>query len=119
MRPDVALELGWLNGYHHFIMPFFIQNMRQTHDRLRALEERTKPPKEEGNQDQIAQTYSTLGGFSSGMLMLENGGMGGMMPPQHGLGIDMSGFAVAGGMNPGMMPPGGMPGGMMPNGGVY
>jgi len=124
VRPDVALELGWLNGYHHFIMPFFIQNLRQTHDRLAKLEERTKPPKEEENQDSIAQTYSTLGGFNSGMLMLENGGMSGMMPPQmtpQGS-VDMSGFGVGGGMpNPGMMPPnpGMMPGmGMMPNGGM-
>eukprot|EP01082_Thalassiosira_pseudonana_P006578 g6201.t1 g6201 contig20:1067736-1072922(-) len=123
VRPDVVLELGWLNGYHNFIMPFFIQNMRQTHDRLRALEERTKPPKEDENQDLIAQTYSQLGGFNN-MLMLENAPGGGMpgMPPQHGGGIDMSGFANAGGMQlqPGMMPNGGMPQpGMMPNGGMY
>mmetsp|Transcript_18983 Transcript_18983/g.34166 ORF Transcript_18983/g.34166 Transcript_18983/m.34166 type:complete len:1741 (-) Transcript_18983:249-5471(-) len=122
VRPDVALELGWLNGYQHFIMPFLIQNTRQTFDRLQALEDRTKPPKEEDNQDQIAGTYSTLGGFSNGMLMIEDsGGMGGMMPPQQpGMqgGLDMSGFAPAGGMpQPGMMPNGGMPNpGMMPNG---
>jgi len=118
VRPDIALELGWLNGYHHFIMPFLIQNMRQTADRLQALEERTKPPKEEENQDSIAQTYSSLQGFGTGMLMLENGGgMGGMMPPpQMGQGgIDMSGFVPAQGMpNPGMMPNGGMPHGSMP-----
>eukprot|EP01082_Thalassiosira_pseudonana_P010119 g9076.t1 g9076 contig34:793302-794146(-) len=61
-----------------------------THDRLRALEERTKPPKEDENQDLIAQTYSQLGGFNN-MLMLENAPGGGMpgMPPQHGGGIDM------------------------------
>jgi clathrin heavy chain len=114
VRPDVAIELGWLNGYQHFIMPFLIQNMRQTYERLKVLETRTAPPKEEDAQDQIAQTYGQLGGFGNGMLMLENGGgMGGMMPPQQG-GIDMSGFAQA---QPGMMPNGGMPG-MMPNGGM-
>jgi len=121
VRPDVALELGWLNGYQHFIMPFLIQNMRQTHDHLQLLEDRTKPPPEEDNQDQIAGTYSQLGGFNNGMLMLEDsGGMGGMMPPQSGMqgGIDMSGFAPSGGVpQPGMMPNGGMPNpGMMPNG---
>ncbi|KAL9179678.1 hypothetical protein ACHAXT_008968 [Thalassiosira profunda] len=120
VRPDVALELGWLNGYHHFIMPFLIQNMRQTYDRLQVLEDRTKPPPEEGNQDQIAGTYSQLGGFNSGMLMLENGGgMGGMMPPQQGYNgqPDMSGFAGAQmPPQPGMMN-GGMPNQMpMPNG---
>jgi clathrin heavy chain len=126
VRPDVALELGWLNGYHHFIMPFFIQNLRQTYNRLSALEDRTKPPKEQDNVDEVAQTYGQLGGFNN-MLMLENGvgmGMPGMGMPQGG-GIDMSGFANAAGvmpqqMQPGMMPNGGMLNpGMMPNGGMY
>jgi clathrin heavy chain len=131
VRPDVALELGWLNGYQHFIMPFLVQNMRQTFDRLKALEDRTKPPKEQDNVDEVAQTYGQLGGFNNGMLMLENGGgmgMPGMGMPQGG-GIDMSGFPNQGGMpqqqmQPGMMPQqmnGGMPPnpGMMPNGGMY
>ena len=125
VRPDVAIELGWLNGYQHFVMPFIIQNLRQTADRLKELEERTKPPAEEGNQDQIAATYSQLGGMGNGMLMLENGGGMGMPAPQMGGGIDMSGFPGAQAMpqgmpgmqmNGGMMPPGGMQmnGGMMP-----
>ena len=121
VRPDVALELGWLNGYHNFVMPFLIQNMRQTYERLKVLEDRTKPPPEEGNQDQIAGTYSQLGGFNSGMLMLENGGgMPGMMPPQvGGMGPDMSGFAQqqVGGMPPNMVP-NGMPNPGMMNGGM-
>jgi clathrin heavy chain len=128
VRPDVALELGWLNGYQHFIMPFLIQNMRQTFDRLKALEDRTKPPKEQYNVDEVAQTYGQLGGFNN-MLMLENGGgmgMPGMGMPQGG-GIDMSGFPNQGGMPPQMQPGmmqmngGGMPmnPGMMPNGGMY
>jgi len=78
-------------------MPFLIQNMRQTYDRLKVLEERTKPPKEEDAQNEIAGTYGQLGGFN-GMLMLENGvGMGGMMPEMIG---------CAGNMQNGMMPNG-------------
>merc|ERR1719491_1877978 len=92
---------------------------RQTYERLNVIEERTKPPPEEDNQDQIAGTYSQLQGFNNGMLMIEQQGMAGMPPPpqqqqqQLGMqgGIDMSGFASAG-------PPGGMPAGMMPNGGM-
>jgi len=118
VRPDAALELGWLNGYQHFIMPFLIQNMRQTYDRLQVLEDRTKPAKEEGTIEENYVQSQQLGGFGGGVLMLENGGgMGGMIP-QPGMqgGIDMSGFAQAGGMpQPGMMPNGGVPG-MMPNG---
>merc|ERR1719253_1403067 len=118
VRPDVALELGWLNGYHHFIMPFLVQNMRQTYEHLKVLEERTKPPKEEDAQDGIAATYGNLNGFGGGALLLENGGMGGMppqmmggMPPQMmggmGGGPDMSGFPGG---------PGGLPN--MNNGGM-
>lgn len=108
ISPDVVLELGWFNGYHNFIMPFLIQNFRQTHLRLKELETRTAPPKEETSAvDGIAATYGNLAGFGSGVLMLENG-MGGMPMPNMGGGIDMSGFAPA---QPqmGMMPNGGMP----------
>jgi len=113
ISPDIALELGWLNGYHNFVMPFLIQNLRHTHVRLIELETRTEPPKdEENNENNIAATYGNLGGFNGGMLMLENGG--GMMPPQQMQqpgGIDMSGFGSPN-MAPGMMPNGNM--GMMP-----
>jgi clathrin heavy chain len=106
ISPDVVLELGWINGYHNFIMPYIIQNFRRTHMRLKELETRTAPPKEEANaQDGIAATYGNLGGFGSGVLMLENGG--GMSMPGMGGGIDMSGFSQQPQM--GMMPNGGMP----------
>jgi hypothetical protein len=110
-------------------MPYFIQMFRRTHVRLKELETRTAPPKEEETaQGTIAQTYGNLGGFGSGVLMIENGGMGmggnipggipgpGMPIPQMGMGgIDMSGFGVPG--HPagiGMMPNGVMPNGMPP-----
>merc|ERR1712232_1362621 len=124
ISPDVVIELGWLNGYHHFVMPFIIQTFRRTHKRLETLEKRTAPPPEEKAADEVAATYGNLAGFGGGTLMLENGGpsmggMGGMPTPQGG--IDMSGFAQAQGMSqPGMMPPGGMPqmGGMGMNMGM-
>lgn len=106
ISPDVALELGWLNGYHNFVMPFLVQTFRRTHQRLKELEERTAPPPEEDQQDGIAATYGNLSGFGGGMLMLENGGMGAGMPMAQP-GIDMSGFAGVGGAP--QMPNGGMP----------
>jgi len=122
VSPDVALELGWLNGYQNFTLPFFVQNLRQTHLRIQVLEKRTEPPKEEEQmQDNIAATYGGMGGLNGGPLMLENGGMG--VPgsfPMGQAGIDMSGFQN-GGMNVGV-PPNGMPhpgmdmGGMPPSG---
>ncbi|CAB9523353.1 Clathrin heavy chain 1 [Seminavis robusta] len=136
ISPDLALELGWINGYHNFVMPFLIQTFRKTHVRLKALEERTAPPKEEDNmQDNVASTYGNLGGFGGGVLMLENGGpsLGGPSipggipmpgtPGGGGANIDMSGFGVGnpqmnGGMGGGMPAPGmGMPG-MMPGMGM-
>eukprot|EP00978_Attheya_sp_CCMP212_P015550 scaffold40082_cov55-Attheya_sp.AAC.1 len=107
ISPDVVLELGWLNGYHNFIMPYFIQTFRRTHLRLKDLETRTAPPEEDENaQNNIAATYGNLGGFGGGVLMLENGGMpmggipGGIPGPMvaaspTGGNIDMSGFGVA------------------------
>merc|ERR1711966_210371 len=116
VSPDVALELGWINGYHNFVMPFLINTFRHTHERLNKLEDRTAPPtEEEAAQDSIAQTYGNLGGFG-GTLMLENGGGGIPMPTQvtgpGGAGIDMSSFGVP--QQPQMAGPG-VPG-MMPNG---
>merc|ERR1712048_1194751 len=84
ISPDVVIELGWLNGYTNFVMPFLIQTFKRTHQRIEALEKRTEPPPEEDAQDGIAGTYGNLTGFGGGVLMLENGGMGGMPPPQMG-----------------------------------
>jgi len=139
VSPDVALELGWVNGYHHFIMPFLIQNFRQTHLRLDKLETKTaEPDDDEAVENTIAESYMQIGGMGgSGVLMLENGGgMGGMPAPGMGvpgmpapfpaspmnggmgggmgLSPDMSGFAPNGGMQApaegyGMGVPGMMP----------
>lgn len=99
VSPDVALELGWVNGYHHFIMPFLIQNFRQTHVRLEKLETKTaEPDDDEAVENTIAESYMQIGGMGgSGVLMLENGGgMGGMPAP---------GMAVPGMPAPGMPAP--------------
>jgi len=114
ISPDVVIELGWLNGYTNFVMPFLVQTFKRTHQRIENLEKRTELPKEEDAQDGIAATYGNLAGFGGGVLMLENGGMGGMPPPQMGGmgGPDMSSFGVGGMPNPGMMPNGGLNGTM-------
>merc|ERR1712071_454284 len=57
ISPDVALELGWVNGYHNFVMPFFIQTFKSTHTRLEALENATNPAEDDKKaEDEIAQT---------------------------------------------------------------
>lgn len=123
VSPDVALELGWLNGYQNFVLPFFIQNLRQTHLRIAELEKRTAPPKEDDRaQDTIAATYGGMGGLNPSILMIDNGGMGvpETFPMAQG-GIDMSGFNQAGmngGVPPNGMPPQGMDMGGLPNPGM-
>jgi len=106
ISPDVALELGWINGYHNFVMPFFIQTFKSTHLRLKELEEKTTPKEEEKPQDVIAENYNTLNGFSGGPLLLENGGGGAAALGVQPLGIppstmvpqmpEMSGFGMQG-----------------------
>jgi clathrin heavy chain len=115
ISPDVALELGWVNGYHNFIMPFFIQTFRNTHVRLLELETKTAPAKdEETNQDQIAATYASSGGGmmgNPGVLMIDQGQGQAPPPGMNGAGqYDMYGLAPPPGMNVGMngMPPIGM-----------
>lgn len=38
IRPDVALELAWRNGYYDFFMPYIIQYLRHAHDKIKTLE---------------------------------------------------------------------------------
>jgi clathrin heavy chain len=110
ISPDVVLELGWINGYHNFIMPFFIQTFKHTHQRLKKLEDATSKKSDGGKiEDEVAGTYGGLNGFNNGMLMIGNGDMSMVPPPMHpGAGPDMSSFGVSSGM-PGMgMPSMGM-----------
>jgi clathrin heavy chain len=116
IAPDIALELGWVNGYHNFIMPFLIQTFRRSHERLKVLEERTAPPKENNVENDVAASYNTLGSGFGNTLMLEYEQPGmqmpGAVPPQ-----GYPGMAPAmPGLGGGMMQNGGMPM-MMPNAG--
>jgi len=111
ISPDVALELGWVNGYHNFVMPFFIQTFKSTHTRLQALEDATRPAEDDKKaEDEIAQTYGAQGGLNgfNNVLMIGNGGPEMVPPPMPGMNgqIDMSGFH---GAAPAMPPNGGMP----------
>merc|ERR1712070_879082 len=107
ISPDVAMELAWRYGYTDFVMPFMIQYVKNTHETIRELKERTAP-KEEPEQAPPAGVYGETM-FNSGTLMLENSpfqaqgmpGMGmqpGMMPHQNMGGMPQQGY----GNQPGM-----------------
>ncbi|CAM9904846.1 unnamed protein product [Ectocarpus fasciculatus] len=42
VRPDVAMELAWRNNYTDYAMPFMIQYLRNLHEKVEAVDARTK-----------------------------------------------------------------------------
>jgi len=116
IRPDVALELAWKHRLMDYVMPFMLQYIRHTNNRIAQLEARTKPAEEPTTN--AAEVHDGQNGaygnfHPSGLLALTNEAynpsvpiMGGM----HQMGIP-GGIPTMGGMNtmgvPGM---GGMPG---------
>lgn len=74
VRPDVAMELAWRNGYVDFVMPYVIQYVKHLHEKVKVLEDRTAPPKEDhGASDAV--TAAVIGGMMLGdTLMIGNGG---------------------------------------------
>ena len=100
VSPDVALELGWRNGYSDFVMPFFIQSFKKTHDRIAELERKVSPPQEEVDKAKQAEAYGTQGsGLFNQHLMIGNGACNG----DYGLGVpypQQSMNAAYGGLSP-------------------
>jgi clathrin heavy chain len=83
IRPDTVMELAWRNGMTDFAMPFMIQYMRHLHDKVKVLEERTAPPKnEEAESEQAAFNAAMYGGMmTNDTLMIGNGYTGGYTAP--------------------------------------
>ena len=77
------MELAWRNGMTDFAMPFMIQYMRHLHDKVKVLEERTAPPKnEEAESEQAAFNAAMYGGMmTNDTLMIGNGYTGGYTAP--------------------------------------
>jgi len=108
VRPDVAVELAWRNGYTDFVMPYMIQYLRQLNKTVNAIDERTQPKEEDESQNTMGGAYgqdaSMMGG---GMLQIAagayqdpsmGGGYGGNM--NMGGGMDMGGNMNMGGGMP-------------------
>lgn len=77
IRPDVAVELAWRNGWTDFAMPYIIQYLRHLHEKVHNIEERTAPPKEDTTADTTAAYYGAMGGMmglGNDTLMITNGG---------------------------------------------
>ena len=77
VRPDVAVELAWRNGYTDHAMPYVIQYLRHLHDKVNTFETRTAPPPEpEAEEDSASGAGLIMGGLIMGQdtLMIGNGG---------------------------------------------
>jgi clathrin heavy chain len=87
VRPDVALELAWRNGYTDFAMPYMIQYMRHLHEKVYKLEKEILPePKDEAASEAAAVANAMYGGVPMMMmndtLMLTNSAYNGYGAPQ-------------------------------------
>jgi len=78
VKPDIAIELAWRNGYTDYAMPYVIQYVRHLHDKVAVLDERTAPKKEDPAAE-AAAAAAVMGGGLMGLgdtLMIGNGGYG-------------------------------------------
>ncbi|CAM9577248.1 unnamed protein product [Chrysoparadoxa australica] len=117
IRPDMAMELAWRNGYVDFVMPFMIQYMRNLHEKVDAIDVRTQPKEEDEEKAAAAAAAAAAAGMldppmmGNGNLMLANAPFNpGMGAPGMG-GMPMGGMQM-GGMGSQMGPGMGMMGGM-------
>eukprot|EP01094_Clydonella_sp_ATCC50884_P017852 TRINITY_DN3190_c0_g1_i1.p1 TRINITY_DN3190_c0_g1~~TRINITY_DN3190_c0_g1_i1.p1 ORF type:complete len:1694 (+),score=825.21 TRINITY_DN3190_c0_g1_i1:167-5248(+) len=101
IRPDVVLELAWRNDMMDFAMPYLVQMLKESSEKLKALDERVFPKQEEGEE--------MMGGGGPPPMMTGAPppmmtGPGGMMPggPPGMMMTGPAGFAPPG-QAPGMM----------------
>ena len=117
IKPDVAIELAWRNGYTDFVMPFVIQYTRHLHEKMAELEKRTAPKPVEESAEEAAAAAALAGTMMySDTLAITDGGYGGAPQPGMMPGVAPGGYNMGGGGMP--VPPMGMPGipGLPPQG---
>jgi len=73
IRPDVALELAWRARYIDYVMPFLIQFLRHSTEKLAELDARTKPKSESKEEEAAARAAieaSTMGFMPQGLQLM-------------------------------------------------
>ncbi len=107
VKPDVALEVAWRSNLYEYVMPYFIQFVKDLSTRVDTVQKKTddiKKKEEKNAQEQMNQPLDIdIGGFLfPGM----NPGMGmpALMPPP---GMMPPGMGMGGGFNTGFPPNGG------------
>jgi clathrin heavy chain len=68
VKPDVALELAWRNGYTDYMMPFVIHYVRNIDAKVKELDDRTAPKTNDSANGAAAAagmiTGREIGGYS-------------------------------------------------------
>ena len=106
IKPDVAMEVGWRCGLQEYVMPYFIQFVRDMSLKVEGVQKSTEDIKK---KEEVKAEEAASRPLDMGMDM-------GMMFP--GMGMNTGGPAAIM-PAPGSMPPmGGMGGGMPPMGGM-
>jgi clathrin heavy chain len=119
IKPDVALEVGWRCGLQEFVMPYFIQFVRDLSTRVDTVQKTTGDIKkaEEKKAEEAANRPLDMGMDMGFMFPGQGMNQGpaaimpapGSMPPMGGMGMGGMGGGAMGGMGGGM---GGPMGGM-------
>ena len=111
VKPDVAIELAWRNGYADYAMPYVIQWVKNLSDKVKEVDERTAV-KEIGEETQASAAAGMM--YGNEVMMITQGGGGGYDPsynqgaqgmqmpqqgmPGAGMGMPQQGFNNGGGM---------------------
>ena len=60
ISPDVAMELAWRNGYTDFVMPYMIQFMKNTSEKMKELDERTLKQQQQDTENANAMPNGAM-----------------------------------------------------------
>ncbi|GJN13995.1 hypothetical protein PR202_gb00764 [Eleusine coracana subsp. coracana] len=115
IRPDVALELAWMNNMMDFAFPYLLQFIREytgkvddlVKDKIESQKEEKAKEKEE--KDLVAQQNMYAQLLPLALPAPPMPGMGGPPPPMGGMGMPPMGGMGMPPMGPGPMPAFGMP----------
>lgn len=96
IKPDVAMEIAWRFGLQEYVMPYFVQFMKDLSGQVSAVKKETDNIKEEAAKDKENLENQPIGGFDASILfpsmgvpqiqaiMPSPGQMGGMGAPAPG-----------------------------------
>lgn len=106
VKPDVALEVAWRCGLYEYVMPYFIQFVKDLSLKVDTVQKKTDDIKKKADvtaEQQMSQPLDIdIGGFLFPGMNPGGMAMPALMPPPGMMSnIGMGGFAQPGGFNQG------------------